>query len=609
VAYTDLKGQIQEAPKSPGIYKMADTNEKILYVGKARNLRKRLLSYLRSGLDKKTQLLLGQVASFEVTLASSESEALLLEWELIKEYRPRYNILLKDDKSYPYLFFSTEHASPRIDFVRGPKKEKGRYFGPYPSSGSVRENITLLQKIFKLRTCQDSVFKSRTRPCLQHQIDRCSAPCVAKIKETDYRGQVDNALLFLEGKDDAVIANITEKMQASAKEKQYEQAKLYRDQVSHLRGLQRSPDAKGLGRSMDAIAVSVLAARAVVSVISIRDGRLVGGRLHKPVLSGFESDKETVLAAFLSQYYLNDVRATDIPQSILLATCLKDKECLEQAFSAKWKKKIKIKDNRFSAEKEWVDLTAANADEGLSQWLHAQESVRQQLQKTQALLGLPEPPALIECFDVSHTGGDQTVASCVVFEGLQMNRKSYRRFNISTKQAAGDDYAAMKEALLRRYKRRLKEQKKLPDIVVVDGGKGQLKQAAEVMDELAITGIVLLGIAKGPARTEGQEKFFRWAGQAEKLAVAFSDPSRELFQLIRDEAHRFAITGHRARRSSTRIRSTLEDLPGVGKKRRQILLEHFGGLAELKQASAEEIAGVPGIGASLAASIFAALHA
>ena len=610
--YTDLKSQIKQAPESPGVYKMSDASRKILYVGKARNLRKRLTSYLRSGLDRKTQVLLGQVTSLEVTLSGSESEALLLEWELIKAHRPRYNILLKDDKSYPYLYFSTDHSSPRIDFYRGVKKDKGRYFGPYPSSGSVRENITLLQKLFKLRTCQDHVFKSRSRPCLQYQIGRCSAPCVNKVSNKAYQEQVNNALLFLEGKNDTVIANITEKMQACAGEKNYEEARVYRDQISHLRALQRSPDAKGTARSVDAIAVAMLGARAIVSVISVRDGRLVGGRLHKPQLSGFEVKEDDILLAFLSQYYLSDVRQTDLPEVLLLATLLPEKTCLEEALSSRWKKKLRVKDNRFSVEheKEWVDLTKANAAEGLSQWLHAQESVRDQLLKIQALLKLPDSPSLIECFDVSHTGGDQTVASCVVFDGLQMNRQAYRRFNISTKHVAGDDYAAMKEALLRRYKRVLKEQKRLPDVILVDGGKGQLKQAAEVTEELAISGVVLMGISKGPARTEGQEKFFVWRdGAAVSLAVAFSDSSRELFQLIRDEAHRFAITGHRARRSATRIRSTLEDLPGIGKKRRQLLLQHFGGLAELKQASVEQIASVPGIGSALAASIFKALHA
>jgi excinuclease ABC subunit C len=607
--YTDLKNQVQEAPESPGVYKMSDSGGKILYVGKARNLRRRLISYLRAGLDQKTQVLLGQVESLETVLCSSESAALLLEWELIKAHMPRYNILLKDDKSYPYLYFSTEHPAPRMDFVRGLKKKKGRYFGPYPSAGSARENITLLQKIFKIRTCQDSVFSNRTRPCLQYQINRCSAPCVGKISQAAYQEQVSDALLFLQGDDQAVIQKITDKMQTASRSHNYELAKVCRDQVAQLRALQRSPDAKGLGRSMDAIAVSMLGARAMVSVIVVRDGRLVGGRLFKPQLSGFEVEPADVLTAFLPQYYLNEVRGTDLPQSILLATPIADKTCLEQALKEKWKRAIKIKDNRFAAEKEWVELSAANVKEGLSQWLHAQESVREQLQKIQDLVKLPEPPSLIECFDVSHTGGDETVASCVVFSGLQMGRKAYRRFNISEAQIGGDDYGAMKEALRRRYKRQLKEQRPLPDIVLVDGGKGQLRQAGEVMEELAITGVELVSIAKGPARTEGQEQYYHWQGEAKLLAVSFSNPARELFQLIRDEAHRFAITGHRSRRSATRIRSTLEDLPGVGKKRRQLLLQYFGGLAELKQASMEQIAAVPGIGPGLAEAIFKSLHA
>jgi excinuclease ABC subunit C len=609
MAYVDLKKQIQEAPESPGVYKMSDQNSKILYVGKARNLRKRLSSYLSLGQDQKTQMLLSQVELLEVTLCSSESAALLLEWELVKEHMPRYNILLKDDKSYPYLYFSTQHPSPRMDFYRGVKKNQGRYFGPYPSSGSVRENITLLQKIFKIRTCQDSVFSHRSRPCLQYQIARCSAPCVGKISAQEYQDQVIDAVLFLEGNDDAVIKKITQKMQIASQDKAYEKAKIYRDQVAQLRALQRSPDAKGLARSLDAIAVSILGARAIVSVIVIREGRLIGSRLYKPQLSGFEVGVEDVLEAFLSQYYLSDIRETDMPPFILLASEITNKICLEQAFSLKWKKKITIKDRRFLIEKEWVELSQANAKEGLTQWLHAQESVRDQLQKIKILLKLSELPKRIECFDVSHTGGGETVASCVVFDGLQMDRKAYRRFNISTQHVASDDYAAMKEALARRYRQVLKEQRVLPDIIVVDGGKGQLKQAAQVMQDLAITGVELLGIAKGPDRTQGQEQFFHWQGSAKQLPIPFSNSARELFQAIRDEAHRFAITGHRARRSSIRIRSTLEDLPGIGKKRRQLLLEYFGGLVELKQASVEQIAAVKGIGSALAVTIFAALHA
>jgi excinuclease ABC subunit C len=406
-----------------------------------------------------------------------------------------------------------------------------------------------------------------------------------------------------------VIKKITQKMQIASQDKAYEKAKIYRDQVAQLRALQRSPDAKGLARSLDAIAVSILGARAIVSVIVIREGRLIGSRLYKPQLSGFEVGVEDVLEAFLSQYYLSDIRETDMPPFILLASEITNKICLEQAFSLKWKKKITIKDRRFLIEKEWVELSQANAKEGLTQWLHAQESVRDQLQKIKILLKLSELPKRIECFDVSHTGGGETVASCVVFDGLQMDRKAYRRFNISTQHVASDDYAAMKEALARRYRQVLKEQRVLPDIIVVDGGKGQLKQAAQVMQDLAITGVELLGIAKGPDRTQGQEQFFHWQGSAKQLPIPFSNSARELFQAIRDEAHRFAITGHRARRSSIRIRSTLEDLPGIGKKRRQLLLEYFGGLVELKQASVEQIAAVKGIGSALAVTIFAALHA
>lgn len=607
--YVDLKTEIQQAPESPGVYQMRSDAGKILYIGKARNLRKRLHSYLRSGLDSKTQRLLARVESFETVLVKSESEALLLEAELIKKHQPRYNILLKDDKSYPYLFFSTQHPSPRIDFKRGDKKEPGRYFGPYPSAKPVRENITTLQKIFKIRTCQDSVFSGRSRPCLQHQIARCSAPCVNKISADAYQEQVKHAILFLEGKDEVVIKTITEKMQLAAQDKQYERAAVYRDQISQLRLLQRSPDAKGLGLSIDAIAIAMSAAKAVVAVISVRDGRLIGGRSYKPQLSGLEFSEEVVLEAFLTQYYFNDIRGNSLPNAILLASQINSKSALEAALKLHWKQKIQIKDQRFRDEKEWVEMVKTTAAENLSQWLHAQESVKKQLGELQNLLKTDSLPTRIECFDISHTSGEETVASCVVFSGLQMDRKAYRRFNISVENSGSDDYAAMKEAVRRRYTRLLRDNANLPDVLLIDGGKGQLRQAAEVMDELGINSIVLMSIAKGPKRTEGQEQFFVWQGEALRLAVAFGNSARELLQLIRDEAHRFAVTGHRAKRSKHRIRSTLEDLPGIGKKRRQLLLQHFGGLTELKQASVEQIAAVEGIGPALAASIFQALHA
>lgn len=610
MGFHELKPQIQQAPDSPGVYRMLDNKGAVIYVGKARNLKKRLKSYLSSGLDNKTQALLTRVVTLETTLTSSESEALLLEAETIKRLKPRYNILLKDDKSYPYLYFSTNHDYPRVDFIRGEKKKDGRYFGPYPSAGSVRENITLVQKLFKIRTCRDSYFNSRTRPCLQYQIGRCTAPCVQRVSQDDYKGQVSRALLFLEGKNEAVIESIQADMQQASAAREYEKASQLRDQIAHLRMLQRSPSDEADHQDMDIIAVTQKDGRAVVAVLVLRGGRLMGGRTYRPKLAARAVNDDEVMSAFVMQYYLNEVRGSDLPSRVLLSMSLGDRQCIEQALRHRWSCKVRVVDRNLGRDNSWVQLAMDNATANLKQWVASGDQVRAELSSLSELLGLSESPECIDCFDVSHTQGEATVASCVVFRGLQMERKLYRRFNISQAVQAGDDYAAMREALQRRYKKLAESDHELPDIVLIDGGAGQLRQAAAVVDDLSLSGITLLGISKGPERNAGQERYWVWVdGSAEVLPVALGNPARRLLQQIRDEAHRFAITGHRKQRDKSRVRSTLEDIPGVGKKRRQVLLQHFGGMAELRKASAEEIASVPGIGAALAVIIFNALHA
>jgi excinuclease ABC subunit C len=584
---------------------MLDTHGKIIYVGKARNLQKRVSSYFRSLLDNKTQAMMSQVASIQTIITSNENEALLLEANLIKQFHPRYNVLLRDDKSYPYLYLSTHQQFPRLDFYRGSKNAPGRYFGPFPNAGSVRDNLALIQKLFRLRQCNDTFFKNRTRPCLQYQIKRCTAPCVGYVDEPNYRQQVNDAILFLQGKNDEVVEKLVARMEIASQQLEYESAAFYRDQIAQLRRLQKQQFMIGDQGNIDVIGVSQSMGSIGFTILFIRGGRLIGDRAFFPnIPAGTET--QTALSAFIAQYYLSPARNDDIPERIVLSESVADRLWIQNALSAELKRKVMIVDTQRAPYISWQRMAKDNAAHALSQHLASKNSVAIKLEALQTALHLPNPLRRIECFDVSHTMGEATVASCVVFTDEGASKKDYRRFNI-TDITPGDDYAALRQALTRRYTRLKEGGGELPDLLIVDGGVGQLKQAAEVLEELQVSGVILLGVAKGPERKPGLEKLYIW-GKKLEIHLKSDDIALHLIQYIRDEAHRFAITAHRAKRAKGRLESPLQQIEGIGPKRRQQLLKHFGGLQELRKASVAEINQVPGISAALAQRIYDVLH-
>lgn len=600
------KDFLRTLSEKPGVYRMLNAQGKILYVGKARNLKHRIASYFRKKLDsRKTESLMSQVGDIEVTITANENEALLLESNLIKQYRPRYNVLLRDDKSYPYLFLSTEDEFPRLDFHRGAKRRKGRYFGPYPNAGSVRESLALIQKLFKLRQCQDSFFKNRSRPCLQYQIQRCTAPCVAYVKEADYREQVEQAILFLEGKNSEVIHHLTEKMDAASDQKVYEQAAHYRDQIRRLRKLEAQQAVTGGEGNIDVIAVIEKMGKAAVGVVFVRGGRVIGHKVFYPKTPK-DIDIQTILLEFIPQYYLSPLRGEETVDQIILSEKLPEKRWVQNALQEKLGKDFLIFDRKKTEYRQWLLMAKTNAAYGLAQHIAQQNTVLAKLEALQEALKLPNPVQHIECFDVSHTGGEATVASCVVYGVDGAQNKDYRRFNIKGVKG-GDDYAALRQALLRRYTRLKEGDGRLPDLLVIDGGLGQLRQASEVLEELQVSGVELMGVAKGPARKAGLEKLFL-VGKDTPIHLSKDDIALHLIQFIRDEAHRFAITAHRAKRAKARSQSPLEFIEGIGAKRRRDLLRHFGGLQELRKASVDEISKVPGISLILAERIYEGLH-
>lgn len=602
----DAKAFLNLTPTLPGVYQMFDDEGHVLYVGKARDLKKRLASYFSGkATDTKTQTLIGQIHHVTVTLTQNENEALLLESNLIKEFKPRYNILLRDDKSYPFLFLSAHPDFPRLDFHRGPKREPGRYFGPYPSAAAVRETLTLIQKIFKIRQCTDSFFANRTRPCLQYYIKRCTAPCVDYVDKGTYLDNVKHAVLFLEGKSNELINDLIKKMEIAASAQNYEAAARYRDQIVSLRRIQEKQYITGGSGNTDVVAIVIEANEATIHVLTIRHGHLIGTKSYFPAMPKGSSDIE-VLSAFLPQYYLNPIRQHAIPDRVLLNISLPEREWIEAALSQKLEKKIIFADAVRGKNRQWVQMATINAKNALHSHLAGKASVYRRMEALQKVFNLANIPRRIECFDVSHTGGEATVASCVVFNDEGPLKKDYRRFNIEGIKE-GDDYAALRQALTRRYTRLKTGEGELPDILFIDGGKGQLHQAEIVLEELQVTGVVLVAIAKGEGRKPGLETLFI-STKEQPLQLSHDSLALHLIQQIRDEAHRFAITAHRKKRGKTRSRSSLEDIPGIGAKRRKLLLQQFGGIQELKRASVEDIAQVPGISFSLAQSIYDALH-
>lgn len=586
---------------SPGVYRMLGADGAVLYVGKALSLRKRVSSYFtQSTREPRINAMIAQIAGIEITVTRTEGEALLLENQLIKSLRPRYNILLRDDKSYPYIFISSPaNEAARIRFHRGPRREVGRYFGPYPGVLAVRETLNLVHKLFRLRQCEDSVYRNRTRPCLQHQIKRCSAPCVGLISAEDYQRDVRDTEWFLDGRSDALVDLYAEQMHAAAERLDFEEAARLRDLVAAIRRVQAKQFVDGEQVDMDVLACVVEQGRACVLMLSFRDGMNKGTRSYFPKLNGAE-DVGEVLAAFVTQHYLDQAP----PSEVILGNDIPDRELIQQVLAEQAGRKVQLKTQVRSERARYLDLARRNAQVALHSELASVASQRARLESLQALLGLEQAPQRMECFDISHTQGEATVASCVVFDAEGAVRSQYRRFNISG-ITPGDDYAAMQQALQRRFKRAL-EDGVLPDVLFIDGGKGQLEQARQVIDELAIQGVLLVGVAKGEERRAGHEALVFTDGRT--LRPGPDSAALHLVQQIRDEAHRFAITGHRGRRSKARDRSRLEDIEGIGSKRRAALLRHFGGLQGLKAAGVQELARVEGISAALAQRIYDALH-
>jgi len=590
-----------------GVYRMFDSAGQVLYVGKARNLKKRVSSYFRPAeqLAPKTRALMKHTVSVEVTATHTETEALLLENNLIKEHRPRYNIVLRDDKSFPYIYLSTDEDFPRLAFHRGPRRGKGRYFGPFAGAGAVRETLNLLQKLFMVRQCENSFFRNRSRPCLQHQIKRCTAPCVGMVDKAQYADDVRHAVMFLEGKSEAMIGELVARMENASKRLEYEAAWRYRDQIVSLRRVQERQYISGAKGDVDVVAARCRDGIGVVQLFVVRNGHSLGTKTIAPRHVAGAEAKE-LLQAFLPQYYLSATANRPIPAEILVGEPIEDVELLQAALTEVAGRKVSVRHRVRGDRTRWLQMANTNAELVLDQRLAERASLRERFDALQEALGLEEPPTRIECFDVSHSAGEATVASCVVFDSDGPIKSDYRRFNIKDIEP-GDDYAAMYQALKRRYTRLRKEEAKMPDLLIVDGGKGQLTQARAVLDELQLDDLQVLGVAKGSTRKPGLEQLFM-VGQKRPLVLSGDAVALHLIQQIRDEAHRFAITGHRARRTRTRKTSVLEQIPGIGAKRRQRLLSEFGGLQGVARAGIEDLARVNGISRSLAADIYTAFR-
>ncbi len=593
----DPKPILRTLPQGPGVYRMLDARGAIIYVGKARNLKRRVSSYFNRGAhNAKTQSMVGQVRDVQITVTHTEAEALILENNLIKEHRPRYNVLLRDDKSYPYIYLSSQQRFPRLAFHRGSRRGSGRYFGPFPSAGAVRETLNHLQKVFPVRQCRDTFFENRTRPCLQYQIERCTAPCVGYVSEEQYARDVRHVEMFLDGDSDAVIDELVRRMEAASEALEFEEAARLRDRISALRRIQESQYVAGAKGDVDVIACELREGIACVQVFVVRNGNNLGNRTFFPKApEGTEAGE--ILYAFIARHYLGD----SAPTELLVSHEIEDREVLEEALSGDAGHRVRIASRVRGDRRRWVQLARSNAEHALAARMSTQASMDRRFEDLQEGLGLDAIPERIECFDISHTQGEATVASCVVFNREGPLKSDYRRFNISGIEP-GDDYGAMRQALERRYTRVKQGEAPVPDLLLIDGGKGQLAQAEAVLQELQLVDVTIVGISKGPRRRPGEE-VLHIAGRAGEFRLAPDAPGLHLLQHVRDEAHRFAITGHRGRRGKQRTHSVLEDIGGLGPKRRQALLKHFGGLRGVQRAGVEDLMRVPGISQALAERI------
>lgn len=606
----DAKALLDTLTEFPGVYRMLDVDGNVLYVGKAKNLKKRVASYFRENHPSpRIALMVAQIASVETTVTRSEAEALLLENNLIKRLTPRYNILFRDDKSYPYIVI-TRDSYPRLGFYRGSTDRKADYFGPFPSTTAVRESINFLQKMFRLRTCENSVFSNRSRPCLLYQIKRCSAPCVDLIAPELYAQDVQRASMFLQGRQQEVIGQLGDAMHQAASDLAFERAAIYRDQIQSLRQVQDKQYVdSGKGEDVDIVVIVEEGGLLCVNLALVRGGRHLGDKTQFPSNVG-DSSPDEVLSAFLSQHYLKH----PIPMRVYLNRALPDSETVN-ALAELAGRPVPVLEPRLTLQKVWVEMAEQNARLAI----HARRNLlSRQASRLNALfecLGLEyeeseegknDNQARIECFDISHTQGEATVASCVVYQGDGMRKSDYRRFNLQGIQP-GDDYAAIRQVVLRRYEKIPSGEGVAPALILIDGGKGQVNAALSALEELGLAHLPMLGVAKGEARKPGLEKLI-FADGREPLQLAAEHPALNLIQEIRDEAHRFAISGHRARRSLTRRTSRLEEIAGIGPKRRKALISHFGGLQGISNAGIDQLTAVPGISRELARIIYTALH-
>jgi excinuclease ABC subunit C len=598
----DAKVFVDSLPGRPGVYRMLDADGQILYVGKARNLKSRVSSYFQpSNVQPKVQALIAKTANMEVTITNSETEALLLEYNLIKKHRPRFNVVLRDDKSFPYLHLETNHEFPRLNFYRGSRKEPGKYFGPYPSAGAVRDTLQQLQKLFRIRNCDDTYFANRSRPCLQYQIQRCTAPCVGLVSKEHYARDVGAAIKVLEGRNDEVREDLGRRMEAAAEKLNFEEAAQLRDQLAKLKVIQAQQIVTaGADHDADVIAVASANGEYCVALMFVRAGRSLGSTTFFPKAS--LAEPQEVLAAFVMQYYLE----RDAPAEIIVEQDFEEIQLLETTLAERLAHKVRICSSVRGIRARWLEMMHNNAEQALNMRRLARAGIESSLEDLREAFDLDETPNRLECFDISHTGGTDTVASCVVF-GIEGPLKSdYRRFNISGIQP-GDDYAAMYQALTRRYKRIRDGEIVKPDILLIDGGKGQLAEAAKVLQELGVDGITLIGVAKGVDRRAGQEQLFL-LGQETPTILAPDSRALHLIQRVRDEAHRFAIAGHRRKRAKRHSQSILETIPGLGPVKRRELLKQFGGLQGILRAGIDDFTQVRGLGRELAQVIYEHLH-
>ena len=592
---------LKNLPNLPGVYRMKNSSDEVIYVGKAKDLKKRISSYFNKNLPSpRTRMMVAQIVDIETTVTHTEAEALLLENNLIKSFMPRYNVLFRDDKTYPYISLTGDEY-PRLAFHRGTQRKGNTYFGPFPNSIAVRESIQLLQKVFMLRTCENTVFSNRTRPCLQYQIERCTAPCVGLISEEDYRRDVSHATMFLQGKEQQVMDELGEKMMSAAELEQYELAAVYRDRMQSLRQVQAKQFVSDFAvNDADVIACVSHEGQHCVNLVMIRGGRHLGDKSFFPK-NADGGELEDTMRAFLEQYYLSQ----KMPPLIIVGVPI-ETEALEEVFTEQAGRKVKINTNPVGDKRVWMKMAETNAELALQQRSAQHSNQQARLIALREALDLGDSVERIECFDISHTMGEATVASCVVFDKGALQNSEYRRYNI-TGITPGDDYAAMRDALTRRYKKVAAGEGKRPDLVFIDGGKGQLGVAVDVMQEVGLADILLVGIAKGEERRPGLEQMF-FPDRDTPVGLEKDHIGLHLLQQIRDEAHRFAITGHRARRGKARMHSSLEDIDGIGAKRRKALLVRFGGLDGVKNASVDELSQVEGISQMLAEKIYQELH-